>query len=114
VSGSAFRIGTVSEAPAQIQNGDLTKLETLFVHNPSEAAGAYVKLYALAGAVAPTGSAVPIWSAFVPAGPAGSDGFSIVLPVFVEHSDLWIAAAAEAGAGLTAPASDFEVSATRG
>lgn len=100
---SAPQALSVTETPTQIAAGGVVEIQTLFVHNPG-ASGAYVKLYA--SAAAPNGSAVPIFSAWIP---ATSDR---VLPVFAGAGQLWIAAAAEALAGLTAPASPFAVSIT--
>lgn len=101
----AQRIGSVSNIPLPIAGGARVSLETIFASNPG-ASGAYVKLYASADT--PDATSVPIWSVLVPAGQCPP------LPVFVDQSDLWIAATTEDGAGLTAPATAFVVSITRG
>lgn len=100
------RFAALSNTPISIRSAALTKLETIVASNPDAGAAAYVKLYA--SATTPTGSTAPIFSARIAAGQC------LTLPVFVEMSHLWIAAATEAGAGLSAPATAFEVSVTYG
>lgn len=102
----------LSNTPQRIAAGAVCRIETILANNTSEASGAYVKIYALAGTTAPTGSAVPIWRGFVGAAPADSGGESAVLPVFIDGANFWIAVATEAGAGLSAPAAAFEVTIT--
>lgn len=105
MSARPIRFPAQGEAPSRINAGAVAEIQTIFAYNPG-AAGAYVKLYALAGSTAPDGSAVPIFSAWV----AATSG--AVLPMWVGAANIWIAVATEAGAGLTAPASDFEISLT--
>ena len=57
---------TGSATPISINGGRVSRLETIFAHNPSESAGAYVKVYAQA--VAPVTGDVPIASVWVPFG----------------------------------------------
>lgn len=106
----AYRFPAQAQTPVAIDSGQAGLLETIEAHNPSEAAGAYVKIYA--SATAPTAGSLPIWSARVPPGAVGSGGTARTLPVFLEGADLWIAVATTAGAGLTAPATPFEISLT--
>jgi hypothetical protein len=105
MSAAPIRFAAQGATPSRIALGAVAEVQTIFAHNPG-AAGAYVKLYALAGTTAPDGAAVPIFSAFIGAVTA------LVLPVFIGGSNLWIAVATEAGAGLTGPASAFEISIT--
>lgn len=103
---------SLSNTPQRIKAGAVCKIETIMAHNPSEASGAYVKIYALPGSSAPTGSATPIWRAWVGPGSTGSGGQGVPLPVFIDGACFWIAVATEAGAGLSAPASAFQVTVT--
>lgn len=98
------RFAAQGEVPTSINDGALTKIATIFPSNPDAAAAAYVKLYV--GASAPNGSSEPVFSARVGALSCPP------LPVFAESSHWWIAVATEPGAGLTAPATYFEVSIT--
>lgn len=102
----------LSNTPQRVAAGEVVEIETILAHNPSEVAGAYVKIYALPGSSAPTSSDVPIWRGWVGPGAADSGGASAVLPVFVGGACFWIAVATEAGAGLTAPDEDFQVTMT--
>lgn len=104
---------SLSSTPQSVNAGLMTEVQTLFAHNPGEVTGAYVKLYELAGAVAPDGSAVPVWAAWVPPGAASSGGAAVVLPAFISYANLWIAVATQYAAGLGAPASAFNVTVTR-
>lgn len=106
----AHRFAAQGETPSSIDSGRAGTLQTIFAHNPSEAAGAYVKIYA--GESAPVGGSVPMWSAWVPPGSVDSGGAERVLPCFLDGGRFWIAVATEPGAGLTAPDADFEISAT--
>jgi hypothetical protein len=100
----------LSNTPQRIAAGEVRELHTITAHNPSVVSGAYVKIYALAGTTAPDGSAVPIWSGWVGPGIAGSGGTGSTLAVFIGGANFWIAVATEAGAGLSAPATAFQVS----
>lgn len=100
-----LRFAALSNTPQSLAGGARVSIETIFASNPG-ASAAYVKLYA--STTTPVAGTVPIWSALVPAGQCPP------LPVFLETSHLWIAATTEAGAGLTAPGTAFEVSITRG
>jgi hypothetical protein len=101
---------TGNATPVSINGGRVSELQTIFAHNPSESAGAYVKVYATA--TTPDGNSIPIASVFVPPGAAGSGGVDRVIPLFVGGSNFWIAVATEFGAGLTGPASNFAITAT--
>lgn len=104
---------SLSNTPLPVNAGLMTEVQTLFAHNPGEVSGAYVKLYELAGTVAPDGTAVPVWAAWVGPGAADSGGASVVLPAFISYANLWIAVATQYAAGLTAPATAFNVTLTR-
>lgn len=104
------RFSAQGETPAAINDLGACEIQTVFAHNPSEVSGAYVKFYS--GAVAPTGASLPVFSVWVPPGAAGTGGAERTIPVFFGGALLWIAVATEAGAGLTAPASAFEISLT--
>lgn len=106
------RFASLSNTPQRIAAGEVRRIETIAAHNPSEASGAYVKLYALTGSSAPTGSSVPVWAGWVGPGAAGSGGAGQLFPLFVDGANFWIAVATEFGAGLSAPAAAFNVSIT--
>jgi hypothetical protein len=101
---------TGSATPVSINGGRVCRLETIFAHNPSESAGAYVKVYA--SAAAPVAGDVPISSTWVGFGATGSGGVSLPIPLFISGANFWIAVATEFGAGLTGPASNFNITAT--
>lgn len=105
-----YQFAAQGETPSQIFDGGVCELQTIFAHNPSEVAGAYVKLYASADA--PTGSSVPIFAVWVPPGAVDSGGADRVIPAFVGGGNWWVAVATEAAAGLTAPDEDFEITIT--
>lgn len=105
-------IAALSNTPISIAAGAVRRIETILAFNPSEVAGAYVKIYALPGSTPPGSGAVPIWRGWVGPGAAGSGGASATLPVFIDGACFWIAVATEAGAGLTAPDEDFEITIT--
>ena len=101
---------TGSATPVSINGGRVCRLETIFAHNPSESAGAYVKVYV--SATAPVAGTVPDASVWVPPGAAGTGGGDRVIPIFIDGANFWIAVATEFGAGLTGPASSFNITAT--
>lgn len=101
---AAHRIGVVDEAPARINAGALTRIETLFVTNSHATDTVYIHVYALAGEVAPSGTASLRFT-------AGCRPGVTPLPLDIEMSHLWIAASA-AEATLSAPAADPTVSYT--
>lgn len=101
---------TGNATPVSINGGRVTELQTIFAHNPSEAAGAYVKVYA--SAAAPDANAIPIASVWVGFGAASSGGADKTIPLFIAGGNLWVAVATQEGAGLTGPASSFLITAT--
>jgi hypothetical protein len=103
-----FRLPAQAATPTLIKGGARVTLETLEVHNPHASDGAYVKVYVSDPDTAPDGSAIPTWGAWI------AGGASRTLAPFIEGSNLWIAVATQAGAGLTAPTTAFEISATLG
>ena len=98
------------ETPTELFDGATAQVQCLFVFNPSETAGAWIKLYA--SATAPTSSSIPAWQHWVAPGASGSGGNSVVLPPFVSGGQWWLAAAANPRADLTAPDEALEVSIT--
>lgn len=104
---SPIRYAALSNTPEQITGGGtfasgvFGDIESIEATNPDASAGAYVKLYQ--STTTPDGSSVPVYSGFI----ASNSGRT--LPVFSGGAYWWIAVATEPGAGLSAPATAFQV-----
>lgn len=100
----------LAETPQQLASGRVRKIDLIEAHNPSETAGAYVKIYA--GASAPTSSSIPLWAGWVPPGATGSGGHRELFVPGFDGALFWLTVATEFAAGLTAPDTPFNVSVT--
>lgn len=96
-------IASLTNTPISVDEGRVGQVQTIEAYN-SGAAGAFVKLYQ--SILAPTGASVPTWSRFVPTVTA------VTIPPFIDGAGWWIVVATEVAAGLSAPASPFQVSVT--
>jgi hypothetical protein len=103
MSARGITIDNVDETPQLIDSGRAGALQTITARN-TNATGCYVKIYM--STAAPTASSIPVFSGWVP------QGSPPPFPVFVEGANMWIAAATEFRAGLSAPAADIQVALT--
>jgi hypothetical protein len=96
------QFAALSNTPVAVRAGAVCELQTLDVHN-ANATGCYVKVYA--SATAPAAGTVPIGAYWCAQG-------RTPISVFANCSHLWLAAATEFAAGLSAPAAAVDVTAT--
>jgi len=94
-------IASLTNTPISVDEGRVGQVQTIEAYN-SGVTGAFVKLYQ--SLLVPTGASVPTWSRFVP------NATAVTIPPSVDGSGWWIAVATEVAAGLSAPASPFQVS----